>query len=276
MHPLQERVVAQSSHRHIDHGVGFQCPQHGLAFLSYGSKRKDVESTLCEQGDERVDMLSVALCGEGDARDEGDVLPSLMIETVLAEIIRQLLRRVEIVSVGPVVEDVVEFVDRPFILLVAPFVGSGYMAQASQSVAEVLPAVVFKEFLQQGPVGGLDIMIFREAAALHLFGEHHESLFGPLSQFGELAVGEREPASVEHHGIVIGEVFHLFSLHTLHLDVSAVVAGHDVGLLGSECVDHEYTRGCHIVAVREKSPDGHQGDGSQGRCQFCFTHVAVR
>ena len=67
LHPLVQGVVAYPSHGQVDNGVGLQLFEHTFALLARAGHRVDVEALPGEHGDERVDVLAVALHGEGDA-----------------------------------------------------------------------------------------------------------------------------------------------------------------------------------------------------------------
>ena len=118
--PVHQRVVAQPSHGHIDHGVGFQFHHHVLAPFADGCQRIHIKALLREQRDERVHMLAVALHGEGHARDERQPRSPLVVEVVGAQIVCQFVGMLEVMAVSPVIEHVFHQVHRLAVFLVAP------------------------------------------------------------------------------------------------------------------------------------------------------------
>ena len=141
-------------------------------------------------------MLTVPFHGEGDSRYQGQARPTLVVEVAGLQIVSQFTGMFEIVPVGTVIEHVPHQVDRLFIILVAPTLGGGNMAQKAQAVAEVLPVLIVEISLQLVCLFLRQVLVDGELAALQCFCEDEDSFLRHPSQLPHLLLTEKEPPAI--------------------------------------------------------------------------------
>ena len=125
LHPLDECVVTQAPHRHIDNSVWFELVKHLLTFLACAGHGIDVEPAFGEHGDERVHMLTVTLHGEGNTGNQCNRLGTFMIKMMCFQVLCQFIGSLEITAVLTMVEHVLQHLNRFLVRLFTPALRRG-------------------------------------------------------------------------------------------------------------------------------------------------------
>ena len=265
--PGDERVVAQTAHGHVDNGVGLQLAEHADTLLARTCHGIDIVAAVGEHRDEGVHMLAIALHGELQSGDERQPWCPVVIELGGFQVGSELLGGLEVVAVSAVIEHVLQDFHRSTVVLVAPTVRCGDVAQVSQPVAEVLSALVLEVLLQLGCLLVGEMAVETEAGALQRLCEDNGATLGGALHRGQLFVAEEETSAIEHDGIVVVELWKLVGIGEIDLNVPAVVVQREVGLLCFQRVHDEDARGCQpaMVAQTGQRDDGNQRhDGDDG------------
>ena len=137
----------------------------------------------------------------------------------MTQVGRQLVGRLEVLAVLPVVEHVLRHLYGRLYLLVAPSAGRRNMAQVAQSVAVVLSVVVLEILLQGINLGVGEVVVLDEVAGAQRLGEDGHAATGHTLHLGHLLVGEEDAAGIEDDGIVAVERRHLVGIHAIDVNM---------------------------------------------------------
>ena len=251
LHPLDECVVAQASHRHIDNGIRLELVEHLLTFLACAGHGIDIEPLLRQHGDECVHMFAITLHGEGDTGYQGNRLGPFMIEMTGFQILRQFIGSLEITAVLTMVVHVFQNLCRLVVCLFAPALWCGDMSQVSETIAEVLTVLVVEVFLEGGYLLFAEVVVLHEVIAAQRLGIDGDTFLCHPLHLSLLLWCQEQPTGIDHHSIIVFETAHLLSLDAVHLDLRMVVAQYDVCLLGFQGIHDDNPCGCHEMAMGE-------------------------